>query len=186
MENTKRIIVIEGPSGTGKDTIIKKLIEKFPDKYEKITSYTTREKRDGEIDGQVYNFIDRQTFKDKFENGEIFEFTKRHGSYRGMSKSLINKIIDNGKIALKDVDNIGMRAIKSVYEGQVLTIFITAKKEIIRERLTGRGGAIEDIEQRLHDYDLIHNYVDEYDHIITNNGTVDACIKKILKILKDN
>ena len=186
MGTSFKIVVIEGPSGVGKDTLINGLINSAPNKYKKITSYTTREKRPHEREGELYHYIDQETFLKKYENGDIFERTTRHGTYRGMSKSIINDIIDNGLIAIKDVDIVGMHAIKAAYPNAVKTIFLTADKEIVKKRLEKRGDSVEDLAVRLQDYDNIHKNINQYDHIITNNHDPSEAITKAIEILKEN
>lgn len=181
--NQKKIIVLEGPSGVGKDTVIHALIKKNPNKYQKIVSYTTREPRIGEIDGVTYYYIDEKTFQDKIKSGDVFEYTIRHGTYRGMSKQYIDSIINNGKIALKEADVVGLTAIKKMYKDQVVSIFITADKNVIKKRLIKRGD--KDIDIRLADYDNVHKTKEKYDYIITNNGSVNEAVRKINKILGD-
>jgi guanylate kinase len=179
----KKIIILEGPSCCGKTTIIDKLVKELPQKYEKIVGYTSRPMRVGEIDGYNYIFISEPDFKDKIKTGEIFEFTVRHGSFRGMGKSLIDKILNKNKIAIKDADILGVRALRKTYPNLVTTIFITAKKKTIKRRLINRGDL--DIDTRMCDYDDIHKYIKEYDYIITNNGKIDKTIKRIREILGD-
>jgi len=181
--NQKKIIVLEGPSGVGKDSIIQELIKQCPGKYQKIASYTTRLPRVGEVNGVTYHFTDEKTFQDKIKSGDIFEYTVRHGTYRGMSKQYINSIINGGKIALKEADFVGLVAIKNAYKNEVVSIFITADKSIIKKRLIKRGD--KDIEERLADYENVHKTADKYDYIITNNGTVREAVNKINKILGD-
>ena len=181
MEQQKKIVILEGPSGIGKDAIIKELIARFGDKIQKFTSYTTRARRKDEIDGQHYHFVDTKTFKQKLKSGDIFEYTTRHRTYRGMSKALINQILDTGKIAIKDCDFIGIKALKAAYPNKVFTIFVTADKNTVRERLKKRGDI--DIDTRLRDYDKIHMHIKDFDRIVVNDESIDAVVKKIQNII---
>ena len=177
----KKIIAIEGPSGVGKDTIIKHLILKNPDKYRKIPSYTNRPMRTNEVEGFTYHFIDDETFAQKLESGDIFEHTQRHGTYRGMSKDLIDEIINNGYWALKDCDLVGLNALKGYYGESVFSIFINADKDVVRERLEKRGDI--DIAVRLADYDTKQSEQPYYDLVITNNGSLEEVINKLNEII---
>ena len=179
----KKIIIFEGPSGVGKDVTMNALCSLAPEKFKKIPSYTSRPIRPGETDGITYFFIDEKIFLEKTKSGEIFEHTTRHGTYRGMGKSLILDIINNGRIALKDLDIVGMRAIKNFFPNQVLCIFITANKDVIRQRLEKRG--CQDIERRLADYDNVHKNINEYDHVVVDEGPLHESVEKILNILKE-
>jgi len=179
----KQIIVIEGPSGVGKDAIMAELIRRDPNRYKKIPSYCTRARRPNEIDGQSYIFTDEKTFKEKIKNGDIFEHITIYGTYRGMSKQIIDSIINSGKIGLKEPDIVGQRALKKAYPNQVLTIFLTADKEVVIKRLLERN-ASDNIEQRLIHYDVKHKTIAEYDYVVTNNGTLDEAVQKVHDILE--
>jgi len=181
MDNKKKIVILEGPSGIGKDAIIKELIARFPDKIQKITSYTTRPKRDGEVDGVQYNFVTKKVFREKLKSGDIFEYTTRHRTYRGLSKALINKILKENKIAIKDCDFNGIKALRGAYPNQVFAIFVTADKATVRERLVKRGDT--DIEIRMKDYDKIHMHLKDFDRIVINDESLDAVVKKIQNIV---
>ena len=176
--------MIEGPSGVGKDTIIKELMKRFPMKFKKIPSYTTRPPRVGEVDGFTYNFIDEKTFFEKLESGDIFEHTIRHGAYRGISKTLVDEIVKGGFVALKDADEIGLHALQKAFPGRVLSIFITADKNVIRKHLVQRG--CDEIEERLADYENCLKEAGQYDYTLENNGTLDAIVSKVLGILEKN
>jgi len=180
MKTQKKIIVLEGPSGVGKDTIIRELIKQNPN-IEKIVSYTTRSMRSCDVDGVTYNFTDTDTFLKKLKTGDIFEHTTRHGTYRGMSKTLINKIINNNKIAIKDCDAIGLHALETAYPNQVVSIFITASKRAVKKRLLGRKDV--DIKARLKDYKSKLGEKNEYDYIVKNNK-LEKTIKKIKHIME--
>jgi len=182
----KRIVIIEGPSGAGKDAINRKLMTRHPGKYQKATSYTTREMRDGEIDGVTYNFVDEKTFKEKLAAGDIFEFTIRHGKYRGLSKALIDKVLDSGKIVLKDADLVGINALKKVYPDQILTIWIDVDKDKVAKRMRYRGDSPEDMARRLADYDTKVLEKKHFDFVVDNNGLLDDCVKKVHDIIWKN
>jgi guanylate kinase len=180
------IIVIEGPSGVGKDTIMREMIRRRPDRYKKIVSYSTRTPRDGEINGVEYIFVDKETFLKKVKTGEIFEHTMRHGTYRGIGKDAVNDIIDKGYIALKDTDMLGVRALQRAYPGKVLTVFITARKDLVEKRMRERGCTPEDLVARLADYDECIVQASNFDYVFENNGPIDQVIEKIEKALKES
>lgn len=180
-KQTQRIIVIEGPSGVGKDTIIKTLTEKYPDRFAKLVSVATRAMRPHESQGNPYHFVNNEEFNQMVASGDIFEHTVRHGEKRGMSEKYINAILEQNKIPLKDCDIIGVKALKSRFDN-VTTIFITADKNTIEQRLHKRGDALPDIERRLADYDEYMKNAQHYDHVL-ENVDLQKTIDKILEII---
>lgn len=178
---TPRIVVIEGPSGAGKDTIVKELINRYPDRFAKLVSVATRAMRPYESEGNPYHFVDNATFDQMVASGDIFEFTVRHGEKRGMSEKYITDLFAQHKIPLKDCDLVGVRALKSRFD-HVTTIFITADKAEIARRLHGRGDDPADITRRLADYDRCVLDAPYYDHVI-NNENLQKTIDKILAII---
>lgn len=180
-QRENRIVVIEGPSGAGKDTIIKTLTKKYPDKFAKLVSVATRAMRPNESQGNPYHFVSSQEFDQMVTSGDIFEYTIRHGEKRGMSEKYINELFTQHKIPLKDCDIIGVRALKSRFK-HVTTIFITAEKAEIEHRLHVRGDSPAEIKERMEDYDRCIQDAKFYDHVIVNNN-LEKTIDKILDII---
>ena len=180
-KQTQNIIVIEGPSGVGKDTIIRTLTEKYPDRFAKLISVATRAMRPHESQGNPYHFVNNDEFDQMVASGDIFEHTVRHGEKRGMSEKYINSILEQNKIPLKDCDLVGVKALKSRF-GNVKSIFITADKKSIEERLHKRGDKLEDIERRLADYDEYIKNAEHYDYVLENID-LQKTIDKILEII---
>lgn len=181
----KNIIIIEGPSGVGKDTIIDQLISRYPTRFGRPINATTRAMRENESQGHPYLFISEEEFKKLRKTGEIFEETIRHGTYRGMRKSSFNEIIDSGKVALRDCDRFGLDALKREYPDNVLGIFLTCEKEKIRERLIGRGEEENSMRARLEDFDKCIQDAHYFDYVIENND-LEETIAKILEIIDNN
>lgn len=176
MKNEKGIIiVVEGPSGVGKDAIVKSLMEHYPNMFEKVPSMTTREMREDESQGHPYFFVDEKTFLEYINSGHVFEHTIRHNTYRGMSKHLFDDVLNRKLFPVKDCDPVGYRALKKIYGNKVLGIFITCPKELIHERLINRGETGESLKIRLNNYDeYIKNkviYDCEVENIDLNKAT---------------
>ena len=169
MKNKKGIIVvIEGPSGVGKDTIVQELMKQYPNTFAKVPSMTTRSMRDNESQGDPYYFVDEPTFKEYLSSGVVFEHTIRHGQYRGMSTKLFDDVLKQELFPVKDCDMVGLNALKKVYGDKVCSFFITCPKEEIEKRLINRGTTGDDLKTRLDNYDeYIKNDV-YYDETIEN------------------
>jgi len=183
MATQKRILVIGGPSCVGKDTLIKRLIADEPDKYEKVPSYCTREPRPNEENGKTYFFIDVPSFQEKMASGDIFEHTHIFNTYRGMSKGIIDEIMSRGKIPIKEPDIIGLRALKKAYGDDIVSIFLTAPKDIIRERIKQRGDSEAEIKLRLDEYEHRHDTMKEWDFVVSTAGTIDETAAAVQNIL---
>ena len=178
----KNIIIIEGPSGVGKDTIINALISKFPERFARPINATTREMRENERQGNPYLFLSEEEFLKLRASGEIFEHTIRHGTYRGMRKSSFDEILGNGKIALRDCDKYGLGALKEIYGDQVLGIFLTCDKEVIKQRLISRNEPEDSMNIRLKDYDTFIKEAMYFDHVI-ENIEIDTTVNQILELI---
>ncbi|MCM1404619.1 MAG: AAA family ATPase [Prevotella sp.] len=175
------IVVIEGPSGAGKDTIIRTLVKKYPDRFAKLVSVATRAMRPRESEGNPYHFVTNAEFDQMVATGDIFEHTVRHGEKRGMSEKYIQQLFAAHKIPLKDCDIVGVRALRARFP-HVTTIFLTADKAEIERRLRRRGDDPADIAVRMMDYDRCIQDAQYYDHVIVNHS-VKKTIDKILHII---
>lgn len=182
MANKKDIVIIEGPSGVGKDTIIDEIIRRYPNKFARPINATTRPMRDNESQGHPYLFLTEKEFLDLRQKGEIFEHTIRHGSYRGMRKSSFDEIHSKNMIAIRDCDKYGLNALKILFGDRVIGIFLTCDKKTIEERLVGRNESKESLEIRLRDYDDCMKDAFYFDHTIENteiNNTIDQIMNII-------
>jgi guanylate kinase len=178
----KQIIVIEGPSGAGKDSTINELIRLYENKFEKIISLSTRPMRDYEKQGDPYYFVSDSEFDKMVKSGDIFEWTSRHGTKRGMSEKYIKKILNAGKIALKDCDIVGVNALKSKFGDAVLSLFLKVPKEITKQRMRKRGDKESDIQERLKNYETHLQQAQYYDYVLTEIGLKET-VDKIIKII---
>ncbi len=139
MSKRGKIIVIVAPSGTGKSTLIKKLVQDVTDLTWSV-SCTTRPKRMGEVEGQDYFFVTEKDFVTKKENNEFIEWARVHSNYYGTLKSFVDIGLDKGKFLLFDLDVQGCDQIKATYGDEAKVIFIEPpSREELERRLTGRG-----------------------------------------------
>lgn len=176
------LILISGVSGSGKNTIIAKLLENNNFNLKFLTSCTTRNIREGEIDGYTYHFLTEEQFDQKLKNNEFAESVQLHSHRVGVLKnSLLNAENEN---IIKDIDVYGVNNIKKYLLDspvKIVTVFLDVDKETLKERLKSRGE--KDIELRLKRYDLENSFKNNYDYVIFNDN-IEKTTNKILKILE--
>lgn len=175
------LVIVSGSSGVGKNTVLNELFKKNP-KYKNLVSCTTRGIREGEVEGLYYHYLTKEEFLELNSKGEFAEYEEIHGNYYGMRISDIEKAIQSDDIYIKDLGVEGTQNMQAIAGREnLLCIFIDASKEILRERLIGRGET--QIDLRLSRYDYEHQYVQNYDHVI-QNIELDECVKDVNSIIK--
>ncbi len=183
-DDKQLVVIIEGPSGVGKDTIIGELLKRYPNKFGKPVNVTTRAMRANESQNNPYYFTNEEEFFKLRESGDIFEHTVRHGTYRGMRKSSFDGILAQGKIAVRDCDRYGLEAISKIYPGRVMSIFLTCPKEEIKRRLIGRNEPLESMEARLRDYDTFILDAKYFEYVV-ENVDLEKTISTILTLIEE-
>lgn len=180
---TGQLILILGPSGTGKGTILEAIRENHPE-YVFPVSCTTREPRPGEEEGEVYNFVSKEEFQERMAADEFLEWAVVHGeNYYGTLKEDILGPLREGKTVIREVDVQGVRSIRELIPDEHLTtIFITVDSwETLRRRILRRGELPEDEMQRRHESFLREmKWQDECDLVIQNlEGQVEKTIEDV-------
>ncbi len=169
-----RVVVISGPSGVGKSTIIHGAMEQIP-AVQLSVSFTTRAKRESEQEGRDYSFIERDTFKTKIAEGEYLEWAEVFGNFYGTGKTAVQELLDGGNHTLLDVDTKGALSIKAICRGVVFVFIRPPSLEDLEKRLRGRGSETEEsLATRLARAESEMAKAGEYDHIITNDDPVRA------------
>jgi len=182
------LIIISGPSGVGKGTVIRAIKKGFP-QFEYPISHTTREIRPGEKDGEVYHFISKEEFERGIEDGKFLEWAQVHQTnYYGTLKEPIMDALNDGKVVVREVDVQGAQSIQKVVEDEnLVTIFIKAESE---EKLLGRiakRGELpkEEVERRMESAKKELALADEFEYQVWNyEGRVDECIKDVFEIIE--
>ncbi len=178
-----RMIIVSGPSGVGKSTILREVLAAMPHVSLSI-SCTTRDPRPGEVDGYDYFFIDRERFRELIDEGAFLEWAQVYNNYYGTTKQHVFEILARPQHVLLDVDTQGALRIRENCTGEVLVFIMPPSVETLRQRLTGRGTeSQESLERRLswaeHEMSLAHNY----DEVIVNTSVQDA-VNQLAEIIQ--
>ncbi|MEG2016891.1 MAG: guanylate kinase [Clostridium sp.] len=176
-----QLLVVSGPSGAGKGTICKALIEKNPIWIS--TSCTTRKPRVGEVDGVNYFFIEREEFLKRMDNDEFLEYAEVYGNFYGTPRSEVLRLLEEGKDVILEIDIQGALKIKSSYPEGVFIFIMPPSMEELRNRITNRGSETpESLKTRLEAaYDEI-SFASKYDYAVVNDE-VDKAVNKIESII---
>jgi len=167
------LIVLSGPSGVGKGTICKDLIEHF-NAWLSI-SVTTRNKRDGEVDGKDYFFVTKEDFEQKIKDNDFLEYATYNNNYYGTLKSKINEKLDNKIDVFAEIEVNGARNIKKIYKDSVLIYILPPSLKELEERLRGRNTEDEEtIKNRMNITKEELKQIDIYDYAIVNDDLEKA------------
>ena len=177
-----RPIVICGPSGVGKGTIINALLQKFPShKFGFSVSHTTRQPRPGEVNGTHYNFVSVEQIQNDIQEGKFLEYAGVHGNYYGTSLEAVQSVQSQGKLCILDIDVQGVQTIKS--QGKLLEalyVFVAPPSvDNLEQRLKGRGTETEEtLARRLGNAkrEMEYGYgEDNFDYVLVN-GELDVAV----------
>ncbi|MFC1567294.1 guanylate kinase [Thermodesulfobacteriota bacterium] len=177
--NRGSVFIISAPSGAGKTTLTKAVLDRFIDILYSV-SYTTRELRSGEQDGVDYYFITKNNFKKGINNGKWAEWAEVHGNYYGTSAEFIDKNLAAGRDILLDIDVQGTIQLLERYPDSITIFILPPSFEILRERLESRGTDSKAvIERRLENAQKEMAKKDLYRHVIVNDQLADAVAELI-------
>lgn len=185
MEGDIQFIVITAPSGSGKTTIVRNLLEQIPE-LEFSISATTRNKRPHEVNGKDYYFLSVKEFEEAIAKEEFLEWEEVYpGKFYGTLKSEIERIQKKNKLAALDIDVQGALNLKKKFKNQLISFFIKAPSiEILKQRLLNRGTETpNDIEIRLSKAFYELQFENRFDYIIINDNLQNA-VNQIIDILR--
>ncbi len=176
------LLVLSGPSGSGKGTVSESLM-KNNDDIIFSTSVTTRTPRPGEVNGENYFFASREEFEKMVENDELLEHAFVHTNYYGTPKKFVFDEIEKGEIVLLEIDVQGALQIKEKYKEAVFIFLIPPTMDELRSRLFKRDTETEDeIETRYRNAFKELDFVGEYDYFVIND-VIDNAVKDIETII---
>jgi guanylate kinase len=166
---TGKVVVITGPSGVGKGTLISKLLEAVPE-LELSVSATTREPREGEQDGRDYHFLTAEEFERRVEAGDFLEHAEYAGHRYGTLRDAVEARLREGQSVVLEIEVQGARQVRDAMPEAVLIFIAPPDPAALRERLEGRGtDSAEAVERRLKTAEVELEAQDEFPHVVVND-----------------
>ena len=185
-KKTGQIIVISAPSGAGKGTIIKHLLENNKKSLWLSVSATSRAPREGEQEGVNYYYLTKEEFEKRIKENYFLEYTKYADNYYGTPRAYVEEKLSRNQSVILEIEVQGALSIKEQYPDAIL-IFITAPSVAeLKDRLTNRGTEAEDvIRARMQTAVKESGFIDNYEYIVCNeNGKVEECVDQIHHIVE--
>lgn len=183
-----KLIILTGPTASGKDAIMHKLLKNNPS-YLRIITATTREPRKFEQEGIDYYFLSEESFKEKEQNGEFLETNLYSGNLYGTPKSEFKKALDGNTVIWRVDATMAARAkdfLDSEIAERTLVIYINSRLEFLHKRLSKRGMSEEEIQRRIkQDSDNWEACREKFDKVVFNEeDRLDETVEEVAKIIE--
>ena len=183
--NKGGVFIISGPSGSGKDTLLGELFKKCPEIKFSISSIT-RDMREGEKEGEKYNFISKERFEGMIANDELLEYNVDVGNYYGTPKAPVVAAVENGNDVIIEVDVNGAAKIREKLPEAVSIFIMPPSFDELKRRLCGRGTESQDvIEKRMASAIGEIKRATEYDYIVVN-GDIATAVDDIISVIESS
>lgn len=181
MKNNAKLIILSGPSGSGKGTILSKVREKIELSYS--VSATTRKPREGEVDGVNYHFLTKDEFESRIKNGELLEYTTYCDNYYGTLKSEVESKLAQGKDIVLEIEVIGAMNAKKIFPDALMIFILPPSEEILENRLRRRNTEDEEtLSKRIFEAKRELEYSKFYDYTIINDK-LDEAVEEFVNIV---
>ena len=182
--NKGLLVVISGPAGSGKGTVIAKLLES--DAFVYSVSATTRAPRPGEIDGKNYYFISKEEFERRIEKGEMLEYTSYCQNYYGTPLKEALEVMESGRNLILEIEVEGAMNVKRLYPDAVLIMLLPPSFAVQEARLRGRGTESDEvINERLNRTREEVPLLPNYDYVVYNrDGGAEDCAEDIRAVVR--
>ena len=183
MKNQRKLIIITGPSGVGKGTVVKEILEKNNTFWLSISA-TTREPRIGERDGQEYYFLTKQKFREMISGGLFLEWAEFAGNLYGTLEESVTKKINIGSIVILEIEVEGARQVREKYPNNLSIFLLPPSKKELEKRIRNRETDNEEsILRRLKRAEFEIDSSKDFDFAITNQN-LDETVEEILELIK--
>lgn len=177
------LIIISGTTCAGKGTVVQHLIQRNPNLV-LSTSYTSRDMREGEVNGKEYYFISQEEFEEKIKHNDFLEYAKvQYGRYYGTPKKEVKEMLEMGKDVILEIDVKGAQIIKEQFPETVLIFIMAPSMDEVKKRIKARGK--ENNEQIIKRFQVAYQEINEipkYNYVVVNDE-IENAVQKIEAIL---
>ncbi len=183
-ERRTLIIVLHGPSGAGKDSVIARLRERVD--IHRATSSNSRPRRTGECDGVDYHFLSREEFEAKIAAGDFLESAEVYGDLKGLERRELEDPLGQGRDVLIRTDLQGARALRELLNGAIFVLLTAESREALRARLTARQSeSAGSLARRLREVDAELADAPNNDYVVENrDGGLDIAVDELVRIIE--
>ncbi|MCR4842798.1 MAG: guanylate kinase [Eubacterium sp.] len=179
MNDRGLIIILSGFSGSGKGTVMKRILEKYPDEYALSISATTRDPRPEDEEGVTYFFKSRDEFEEMISKGELLEYAQYVGNYYGTPMHYVEEKLSRGINVFLEIEVQGALKVKERFPDTMMIFLVPPNAAELKKRLMGRQTEPEDVvNSRLAKAYEESAYIDRYDYMVVNDE-VESCVEAI-------
>ncbi|MDO9556855.1 MAG: guanylate kinase [Coriobacteriia bacterium] len=177
------LIIISGPSGAGKGTLVDRLVARVPELWESVSA-TTRAPRPGETEGEDYFFLTADEFARRIETGDFLEWAEVHGNRYGTLRTAVEAKMAEGRDVILEIDPQGALQVKALMPEAVLVFIVAPSMDELERRIRGRGAETDDqvrvrLATAVHELELVGNY-----NFVVENDDVARATDELVRIIE--